>query len=297
MESNVWERSDGFCMLLTRPAHANNADIELLHSAIRLRCRFNSERLRFDSKMRALSLAGLRDFRRRSRSWNARLAARSALRFFSIASSNRLRAMRRFIVCERASCTVTLVPLGRCDSVTAVETLFTCCPPGPEARAKDSRTSAGLIPADRNRSSMVSVGILAALRHATCCQWCHAAATCVRARVPVRLATMALKTHQWSGIFSIQIGTLSCLLVLQTATAQTSSPTPQPIAVPSPSAPPADYALRWGVQIPMRDKAELNATLYLPKAKQPSSPLRTPVIFTLTPYISDSYHARAAYFA
>lgn len=42
----------------------------------------------------------------------------------------------------------------------------------------------------------------------------------------------------------------------------------------------------------MRDKVELNATLYLPK-----NPPRTPVIFTLTPYISDTYHARAAYFA
>jgi predicted acyl esterase len=46
----------------------------------------------------------------------------------------------------------------------------------------------------------------------------------------------------------------------------------------------------------MRDKIELNATVYLPKTPDGSQP-RTPVIFTLTPYISDSYHARAAYFA
>ena len=46
----------------------------------------------------------------------------------------------------------------------------------------------------------------------------------------------------------------------------------------------------------MRDKVELNATLYLPKTKDESSS-KTPVIFTLTPYISDTYHARAAYFA
>jgi len=46
----------------------------------------------------------------------------------------------------------------------------------------------------------------------------------------------------------------------------------------------------------MRDKVELNATLYLPKT--PDGLLsKTPVIFTLTPYISDTYHARAAYFA
>jgi putative CocE/NonD family hydrolase len=76
--------------------------------------------------------------------------------------------------------------------------------------------------------------------------------------------------------------------------AQTLSPAPSPSS--SPAKPPADYNLRWGVKIPMRDKVELNATLYLPKAAD-GSVTKTPVIFTLTPYISDSYHARAAYFA
>jgi uncharacterized protein len=65
---------------------------------------------------------------------------------------------------------------------------------------------------------------------------------------------------------------------------------------PTPSPSPADYDLRWGVKIPMRDKVELNATLYLPKAPD-GAPPKTPVIFTLTPYISDTYHERAAYFA
>jgi uncharacterized protein len=69
-----------------------------------------------------------------------------------------------------------------------------------------------------------------------------------------------------------------------------------PTATPSPSPSPADYDLRWGVKIPMRDKVELNATLYLPKTPDGSLP-KTPVIFTLTPYISDTYHARGAYFA
>jgi putative CocE/NonD family hydrolase len=69
-----------------------------------------------------------------------------------------------------------------------------------------------------------------------------------------------------------------------------------PIPTPSPSQPAAGYDLRWGVKIPMRDKVELNATLYLPKIPD-GSPARTPVIFTLTPYISDTYHARGAYFA
>ena len=72
--------------------------------------------------------------------------------------------------------------------------------------------------------------------------------------------------------------------------------TPPPAPSPSPEKPPTDYDLQWGVKIPMRDKVELNATLYLPKTPD-GSPPKTPVIFTLTPYISDSYHARAAYFA
>ena len=75
--------------------------------------------------------------------------------------------------------------------------------------------------------------------------------------------------------------------------------TPPPAPSPSPKESPplaANYELRWGVKIPLRDKIELNATLYLPKTAE-GSPARTPVIFTLTPYISDSYHARAAYFA
>src|SRR6266404_3385511 len=77
--------------------------------------------------------------------------------------------------------------------------------------------------------------------------------------------------------------------------AQTPLPAPSPSSKESPPAT-ADYDLRWGVRIPMRDQVELNATLYLPKAKD-GAPSKTPVIFTLTPYISDTYHARAAYFA
>src|SRR5260370_30111428 len=77
--------------------------------------------------------------------------------------------------------------------------------------------------------------------------------------------------------------------------AQTPPPEPSPLPKESPPVS-ADYDLRWGVKIPMRDKVELNATLYLPKTQDGSLP-RTPVIFTLTPYISDTYHARAAYFA
>src|SRR5437773_9975136 len=86
------------------------------------------------------------------------------------------------------------------------------------------------------------------------------------------------------------------LLVFAPLAIAPTSPTPEPVAKPSPSAPPADYDLRWAVKIPMRDKVELNATLYLPKSANATAG-RTPVVFTLTPYISDSYHARAAYFA
>src|ERR1700726_1148347 len=74
-------------------------------------------------------------------------------------------------------------------------------------------------------------------------------------------------------------------------------PSPEPKAETSPTPLPAtDYDIRWGVKIPMRDKVELNATLYFPKTPDGSIP-KTPVIFTLTPYISDSHHPRAAYFA
>ena len=77
------------------------------------RCFFNSLRLRFDSRIRLFNLAGRGDFRRRSLERNARFAARSASRCFPIAARKRARAIRRFITCERESCTVTLTPLGR----------------------------------------------------------------------------------------------------------------------------------------------------------------------------------------
>ena len=49
----------------------------------------------------------------------------------------------------------------------------------------------------------------------------------------------------------------------------------------------------WGVKVPMRDGVKLNATVYKPHNQKE----KLPVIFTLTPYISDSYYARAGYFA
>jgi putative CocE/NonD family hydrolase len=50
---------------------------------------------------------------------------------------------------------------------------------------------------------------------------------------------------------------------------------------------------RWGVKIPLRDGVHLNATLYEPAGlKDPR-----PCLFTLTPYIGQSYHDRGMYFA
>jgi len=51
--------------------------------------------------------------------------------------------------------------------------------------------------------------------------------------------------------------------------------------------------LIWGLKIPLRDGVRLNGTVYKPAHQ--SEPL--PVIFTLTPYVSDTYHERAYYFA
>src|SRR5262245_31685788 len=56
---------------------------------------------------------------------------------------------------------------------------------------------------------------------------------------------------------------------------------------------PAEVDLIWGARIPMRDGVQLNATIYKPRGAAPA----LPAIFTLTPYIADSYHARAIYFA
>jgi hypothetical protein len=51
--------------------------------------------------------------------------------------------------------------------------------------------------------------------------------------------------------------------------------------------------MTWGVTIPMRDGVKLNATLYLPAGEIGPAP----VIFTLTPYIGQTYHDFAIYFA
>jgi putative CocE/NonD family hydrolase len=62
-----------------------------------------------------------------------------------------------------------------------------------------------------------------------------------------------------------------------------------------PASPPDSEQVKfqWGVKIPLRDGVKLNATVYTPRQqKEPA-----PCVFTLTPYISQSYHDRGMYFA
>src|SRR4030095_14827220 len=89
------------------------------------RCFFSSARLRFDSRIRFLNFSGRGDFLRLSFSRMARFSARFFARCCWIASAKRSRAIRRFIACERESCTVTLIPVGRGRRRTPVGAFFT----------------------------------------------------------------------------------------------------------------------------------------------------------------------------
>jgi putative CocE/NonD family hydrolase len=51
--------------------------------------------------------------------------------------------------------------------------------------------------------------------------------------------------------------------------------------------------MRFGVRVPLRGGDTLHATLYLPRQRT----RRLPLIVTMTPYTSDTYHARAAWYA
>ena len=55
----------------------------------------------------------------------------------------------------------------------------------------------------------------------------------------------------------------------------------------------AKVSFQWGVKIPLRDGVKLNATVYTPREQKAPAPC----VFTLTPYISQSYHDRGMYFA
>jgi putative CocE/NonD family hydrolase len=70
-----------------------------------------------------------------------------------------------------------------------------------------------------------------------------------------------------------------------------------PLVVLAESAPPeidsASVSFQWDVKIPLRDGVKLSATVYTPAQQKAPSPC----IFTLTPYIAQSYHDRGMYFA
>jgi uncharacterized protein len=53
------------------------------------------------------------------------------------------------------------------------------------------------------------------------------------------------------------------------------------------------YTIEHGIEIPLNDGVKLSAAVYRPDDGQ----ARHPLIFTLTPYIADSYHDRPAFFA
>jgi putative CocE/NonD family hydrolase len=56
---------------------------------------------------------------------------------------------------------------------------------------------------------------------------------------------------------------------------------------------PQEVDMQWAVKVPMRDGVSLNATVFRPHGQKEG----LPVVFTLTPYIGDSYLDRAMYFA
>ena len=68
------------------------------------------------------------------------------------------------------------------------------------------------------------------------------------------------------------------------------------IALSDDAKPPPDAArvsFQWNVKIPLRDGVKLSATVYTPQDRKAPAPC----IFTLTPYIAQSYHDRGMYFA
>jgi uncharacterized protein len=69
--------------------------------------------------------------------------------------------------------------------------------------------------------------------------------------------------------------------------------TPKIAAQSAEGKPSPGVELIWAFKIPMRDGVRLNGTVFKPSGQK--EPL--PVIFTLTPYISDSYQNRASYFS
>jgi len=80
------------------------------------------------------------------------------------------------------------------------------------------------------------------------------------------------------------------LISILAAAPSTPAPAEEPPAAEG-AAPGVD--LVWGLKIPLRDGVALHGTVYRPAGQR--EPL--PVVATITPYIGDTYHARALYFA
>lgn len=89
----------------------------------------------------------------------------------------------------------------------------------------------------------------------------------------------------------------SSLVAIQPTTQAQPQPVPRALLQAAEKAadetPPSGVDLLWGFKIPMRDGVHLNGTVFKPADQK--GPL--PVIFTLTPYIGDSYQTRASYFS
>ena len=62
---------------------------------------------------------------------------------------------------------------------------------------------------------------------------------------------------------------------------------------PAPAADAAKVEFHWDQNIPLRDGIRLSATVYTPRNQKAPAPC----LFTLTPYIAQSYHDRGVYFA
>jgi len=78
-----------------------------------------------------------------------------------------------------------------------------------------------------------------------------------------------------------------CAVILQGSPGRAVAATPEALAL----AEKVDY--QWEVRIPLRDGTQLGATVYRPAGEQAARPC----VFTLTPYVRDSYHDRGVYFA
>jgi uncharacterized protein len=94
-----------------------------------------------------------------------------------------------------------------------------------------------------------------------------------------------------SALWLVLLGVLA-MAAARRAWAAAPPPAGKEAAAPAAAAE-AGVDLTWGFKIPLRDGVELNGTVYRPAGQR--EPL--PVIFTLTPYIGDSYHDRAMFFA